>query len=370
MALSTKAAGDRLVLSPREELTAGGTAEEFEWRVKELYKAGYRHLVADLRGVPFIDSGGIRALVRGFTTAQRLGGSFTLVAPNPKVRELLKASHLETVFPIFESVEPAVARKWPWRRIGFGLAGAAFVAALVVAGVWLGTPGGRPGQTFPPSAAQRAAVPWRWQPFVELMKLVSAALIGFLVTAVHRSRRGDRPQTQAMEQAQILLCVSGAMMMIIIGDDIARAFGIAGAAAIIRFRTPVEDPKDITILFLLMSLGMSAGLGAFGVAGLGTLFLCLLLVALDHVGSRKPRMMMVEIEAEGREFPTAHVQGVFARNGVVFEPREVSQSKAVAIRYHTTLAPDQSLEDLSDQLMAGGKEGVKTVSWEVPKKSE
>ena len=62
-----------------------------------------------------------------------------------------------------------------------------------------------------------------------------------------------------MEQAQTLLCVSGAMMMIIIGNSLARAFGIAGAASIIRFRTPVDDPKDVTILFLLMGLGMSVG---------------------------------------------------------------------------------------------------------------
>ena len=43
--------------------------------------------------------------------------------------------------------------------------------------------------------------------------------------------------------------------------------------------------------------------------------------------------MMVEVEADGREFPTAHVQSVFARNGVIFEPREVSQGKAVTVRY-------------------------------------
>ena len=75
----------------------------------------------------------------------------------------------------------------------------------------------------------------------------------------------------------MLLCVSGAMMMIIIGNSLARAFGIAGAASIIRFRTPVDDPKDVTILFLLMGLGMSSGLGAFAVAGLGTAFLCIAL---------------------------------------------------------------------------------------------
>ena len=104
------------------------------------------------------------------------------------------------------------------------------------------------------------------------------------------------------------------MMMIIIGNSLARAFGIAGAASIIRFRTPVDDPKDVTILFLLMGLGMSSGLGAFAVAGLGTAFLCIALIALDRMSAQKARVMSVEIQASGREFPTAHVEDVFARN--------------------------------------------------------
>jgi uncharacterized membrane protein YhiD involved in acid resistance len=119
-----------------------------------------------------------------------------------------------------------------------------------------------------------------------------------------------------------------------------------------------------------MGLGMAAGVGEVGVAALGTLFLCLFLVMLDRVGSRRPRAMMVEVEAESREFPTAHVQSVFARNHVIFEPREVSQGKELSVRYFTLLDADQSLESLSEQLMEDGKAHVKSVSWELPKKSE
>jgi uncharacterized membrane protein YhiD involved in acid resistance len=158
------------------------------------------------------------------------------------------------------------------------------------------------------------------------------------------------------------------MMMVIIGNSLVRAFGIAGAASIIRFRTPVEDPKDITIIFLLMALGMACGIGAFAVAGLSTAFLCLFLLFLDRRAEHRARALMIEIEAEGRDFPTDHVQSVFARNRVVFEPREVSQAKETVVTYHASINPNLSLEDLSTQLMAGGTAGVKSVSWEVPKK--
>jgi uncharacterized membrane protein YhiD involved in acid resistance len=165
----------------------------------------------------------------------------------------------------------------------------------------------------------------------------------------------------------MLLCVSGALMMIIIGNNLARAFGIAGAASIIRFRTPVEDPKDVTILFLLMGLGMASGLGAFAVAGLGTAFLCLTLLALDRFVKQQARLMAVEIVAEGRSFPSTKVEEIFARNHVVFEPREITQADDMTVKYRTWLDPRASLDDLSAQLMREAT-GVTAVAWEHPKR--
>src|SRR2546428_922916 len=75
--------GDRFVLSPQEPLLAGGAAEAFERHVQQLFRSGYRHLVVDLSGVASIDSAGIRSLVRGHTTAQRVGGSLRLAGGPP-----------------------------------------------------------------------------------------------------------------------------------------------------------------------------------------------------------------------------------------------------------------------------------------------
>ncbi len=171
-----------------------------------------------------------------------------------------------------------------------------------------------------------------------------------------------------MEQAQTLLCVSGAMIMIIIGNSVARAFGIAGAASIIKFRTPVDDPKDVIILFLLMALGMATGLGGFAVAGLGTAFLCASLMVLDRLSAQTTRLMSVEVMANGRQFPTAHVEGVFVRNHILFEPREISQSDDVSVKYLTWIDERASLDELSQQLMAESS-GIAAVSWEHAKRA-
>jgi anti-anti-sigma factor len=365
---ASRLGGARMLLSPREPLVAGGAAEAFEQQLQQLIRAGYRNLVVDLAAVEAIDSAGIRALVRAHTSARRVDGTLRLAAARRRVSEVIDLSHLSGIFQIYESVDAAKIAAWPWDAIRAAAGGTALCAVLVWAGFrWpIELSGlGDAVTTALTDASGTAAL--AVHPFVELAKLVAAALIGILVTAVHQPSSRDRAGSRSMEQAQMLLCVSGALMMIIIGNSLARAFGIAGAASIIRFRTPVEDPKDVTILFLLMGLGMSAGLGAFAVAGLGTAFLCLTLVALDVMAKQQTRLMSVEIVAGGRTFPSTRVEEVFARNEIVFEPREIAQADEVTVKYHAWLDPRTSLDDLSAQLMRDVS-GLTSVSWEHPKR--
>ncbi|HKE86115.1 MAG TPA: STAS domain-containing protein [Vicinamibacterales bacterium] len=355
----------RLVLSPHEPLVEGGPAEEFEHSIQARIAEGYPHLVVDCSGVSRIDAAGIRALVRGHTTARRHGGSLRLAHVNADVRAFLHEARLDAVFPMLDSVAEAQAREWPWRTFTLVGAAAAFCAGLYAIGtVWL------PPETLVPANVDfgttgNATPPG--QPFLALLKLTAAAGIALLITSVHRPLSAGLPNNRSMEQAQMLLCVAGAMVMIIIGNSVARAFGVAGAASLIRFRTPVEDPKDITILFLLMGLGMATGLGAFAVAGLGTGFLCVFLLLLDRLPSDgKPRELMVELKADSREFPTVPVESVFARHGIIYQARDVSQGRQSTVKYQLTLDRRLPVEDLGAQLTAIS--GITSVAWKKVKK--
>lgn len=361
--------GKALVLSPQEPLTAGGAAEQLERQIQASLKGGVAHVVIDMRHVPLIDSAGIRALVRGHTSAQRLGRRFTLCKPTARVRDEIGLLRLQDVLQIHETLEAAKASPLPWRRIfTFGAVAIVGLGLVIVGIVW-------PSLGFAPSEISADSTPFgvdmerggAWStPLYELSKLVVAAIVGLLVTAVHRGYRSEREANPTLDQAQVLLCIAGALMMILISGSLARAFGIAGAASIIRFRTPIEDARDITVLFILMGLGMAAGLGGFALAGLGTLFLCAMLPILNVFSAQKPRMMLVEIVARGRDFPFDHVHRVFALNHVTFEPREVSQGEDATVEYLATLPTHASLEDLSSQLTAGT--GIETVSWSPPKR--
>ena len=99
--MSRRTVGDRLVMSPMEPLVAGGAAETFERHVQQLFRSGYRHLIVDLSGVPVIDSAGIRAFVRGHTSAQRVGGTLRLAAAPAAVSRVLELAHLAGVFEMY-----------------------------------------------------------------------------------------------------------------------------------------------------------------------------------------------------------------------------------------------------------------------------
>ena len=87
-----------------------------------------------------------------------------------------------------------------------------------------------------------------------------------------------------------------------------------------------------------------------------------------HINPAKDQVCY-ELQVKGVAPVTmAHIHQVFAVNGIVFEPRELSQGDEASIEYMTTLRPDDSLEDLSAQLLGDGKIGIKHVSWSPPKR--
>ncbi len=113
-------------------------------------------------------------------------------------------------------------------------------------------------------------------------RFAAAVAIGALIAArpwrYAMGRRAPRPE---MVHAQILLCVAAAIITVVIGDSVAKAFGLVGLGSFVRFRSGLKDPRDAAVLFLVIGLGMACGHGSLGVAFAGAVFAALLLGALD-----------------------------------------------------------------------------------------
>ena len=101
--------GAQMILAPDDSLMCGGRAEQLESVLQEVIAAGHRHLIVDLSSVEHIDSGGVRALVRGHLAVHEQGGRVSLVNAGATARRVLGTLRLDSVFPIYESLDAALA---------------------------------------------------------------------------------------------------------------------------------------------------------------------------------------------------------------------------------------------------------------------
>jgi uncharacterized membrane protein YhiD involved in acid resistance len=104
------------------------------------------------------------------------------------------------------------------------------------------------------------------------IRLPLAAILG-TVLALRPRRRGTPERQPAVVQTQIILAVVGALIMLVVGASLARAFGIVGAANLIRYRSKIDDPKDAVVMLCALASGLAAGVGLYGLSIVGTLFI-------------------------------------------------------------------------------------------------
>ena len=109
---------------------------------------------------------------------------------------------------------------------------------------------------------------------VVLGRLVIAALLGAFLgfRPWRRLLPNALPPAREVAQAQTLIAVAGALMVVVIGHSTARAFGLVGLGGFIRFRSGIKDTRDAAVMFVMIGLGMACGLGAVPMAVVAALF--------------------------------------------------------------------------------------------------
>jgi anti-sigma B factor antagonist len=105
-----RTAGPATILDLDGPLKLGPAQETFRDQVQKLIEAGSPHVAVNLAGVTDLDSSGIGALVRAFTTVKRAGGKCTFFSPPRRVQMLLKMVRLDTVLDLVEDEAAALAR--------------------------------------------------------------------------------------------------------------------------------------------------------------------------------------------------------------------------------------------------------------------
>ncbi|GMK42505.1 DUF4956 domain-containing protein [Paenibacillus sp. CCS19] len=114
-----------------------------------------------------------------------------------------------------------------------------------------------------------------------LLTLFLSFALGGLISFTYMKTQAAYTQNFAL--TMIVLPTIVAIIILLIGSNIARAFSLAGAFSIIRFRSAPGDPKDIAFVLFTMAAGLACGVGAYGYAILFTVVLCLLMFLLKAI---------------------------------------------------------------------------------------
>lgn len=115
---------------------------------------------------------------------------------------------------------------------------------------------------------------------VAVYSLLLALVLSTVIAYTYRFTRDEDHYSKSFFQAMVLSSLVTSMIMMAVGSNIAVGFGIIGAVAIIRFRTNIQNPRNVIFIFAALSVGIGSGVYSYSVAIAGTIIFCITAVLL------------------------------------------------------------------------------------------
>lgn len=132
----------------------------------------------------------------------------------------------------------------------------------------------------------------------DTMIVMGLALIyGLIISLCYLKTNRSMTSQHGFALTLIMLPVILAIIILFVGNDVARAFSLAGTASIIRFRSAPGEPKDIGYIFFALAAGLSCGVGMYLAGAAFTVALSIILVILDrlHFGQNRNPAQLLKI---------------------------------------------------------------------------
>jgi uncharacterized membrane protein YhiD involved in acid resistance len=200
------------------------------------------------------------------------------------------------------------------------------------------------------------------------LRLLLASLLGAALAFRPRRKILALKRNPYVSQTQILLAIVAAALMIIVGDNAARAFGIFAAVSLVRFRTNIRDPKEVTVLLICMALGLASGVGRWDLGLVLALFSLLVLWLLEW---REPEQVFrsMELKVITKNVVTTQraLREMFKKHGFDKElravDREATEESPGSIVYSVDVSPTVSTDELSADILALDGQNVDGIEW-------
>jgi uncharacterized membrane protein YhiD involved in acid resistance len=193
-----------------------------------------------------------------------------------------------------------------------------------------------------------------------LIRLPVAALLG-AVLALRPRRRGTPPRQPAVIQTQIILAIVGSVVMMVVGTNLARAFGVVGAAGLVRYRAKVEDPKDAGVMLSTLAIGLASGVGLYAMAVFSAGFI---LIALWIIESFEPQSLKhYEVKIKIGDDTDGHrpqIETILTRYRLHFELQSSSDEE---VCYDVQVPLEVERDGVTDAILKLDPKGHAAVDW-------
>ncbi len=197
-----------------------------------------------------------------------------------------------------------------------------------------------------------------------LLRLPVAAGLACIL-ALRPRRRGTPPRKLSVIQTQIILAIVGAVVMLVVGSSLARAFGIVGAAGLVRYRAKIDDPKDAGVMLSTLAIGLASGVGLWLLAVFSTGFVLVVLWMVESFEPRAQHTFVLSVKAKNPAALRGKIEQLLTRQRVAFELRTASHEE---VCYELQLPLDRSTDRLSTLILALDRDNATGVEWEEKKK--
>lgn len=126
-----------------------------------------------------------------------------------------------------------------------------------------------------------------------LLNYIIAMAIGLIIYISYKYSHSGTVYSSRFNMSLIMLTLVTTLVMNVIGNNVALSLGMVGALSIIRFRTPIKDPRDATYLFWCIAVGICCGVSEYLIAAVGSGIIFLLLLIFGSVKSNDKYLLII-----------------------------------------------------------------------------
>lgn len=188
-----------------------------------------------------------------------------------------------------------------------------------------------------------------------LIALLAAFAVGILISLVYMRTHKNGSPSQSFALTIVILPAVISVIILLVGSNIARAFSLAGAFSIIRFRSVPGDPKDIAYVLFALAAGLACGMGYLTFGFLFTLVVCLVMLILNAIkfGQSKTTGKLLKIVIpENLDYQNAleDVLNQFTVSHDLVKVKTTDLGSLYELVYQVTTRDDRKEKDFLDEL--------------------